>query len=591
MEQGTSAAGRASSASPAKLCECGCGKPTSLALRNRREFGLVKGQPVRFIRGHHAKLLSAQRIARLPAAEAQEEEKLCECGCGKPAPIARRNYLDTGVLKGQPMRYIQSHRAKPAAPDNVVKLCECGCGQPTRIAKRTRRGNKKGQPLRFLNGHQGTLKAARRAAAQPPPEAKLCECGCGEPAPIARLTSAAMGHVAGQPVRFIWGHQNKLKRKDRERDAVQGGGPVKLCECGCGEPAPVATVNKQQKGWVKGQPLRFIHGHYGKVKATRLAADIKAAQRRADDVPSGLCECGCGRPTPIARRNDSVTGVAKGQPMRHLRGHRLGDRAPRRATRKYFVETGQRIGHSVVMDPEITLANATGGRTRHVSLRCDCGREYNRKIELIFRKHDLDAEYCGTCLQGPDLTGQRFGRLAVIEWVPGKQSSGEPGGRWLCKCDCGNEVPVRPSRLSSNHLRSCGCAKSGPPTGYAPGEAAFHSLLSDYRQGARSRGLSWNLGGEEFRRLTSLDCHYCGSAPSKAAGRSLSSGTYTYNGLDRVDNALGYEPGNVVPACWQCNRAKMAMPYEDFLAWIARLASFHFFRPDMTPVGFLKPPA
>lgn len=35
---------------------------------------------------------------------------------------------------------------------------------------------------------------------------KLCECGCGEPAPIASRTNSAKGHVKGQPVRFIVGH-------------------------------------------------------------------------------------------------------------------------------------------------------------------------------------------------------------------------------------------------------------------------------------------------------------------------------------------------------------------------------------------------
>lgn len=40
-----------------------------------------------------------------------------------------------------------------------VKLCECGCGLPTPIALRTRtkRGHKKGEPLRFINGHNSRL--------------------------------------------------------------------------------------------------------------------------------------------------------------------------------------------------------------------------------------------------------------------------------------------------------------------------------------------------------------------------------------------------------------------------------------------------
>lgn len=34
-----------------------------------------------------------------------------------------------------------------------MTLCACGCGQPTSIAMKTRRGNTKGEPTRFLNGH------------------------------------------------------------------------------------------------------------------------------------------------------------------------------------------------------------------------------------------------------------------------------------------------------------------------------------------------------------------------------------------------------------------------------------------------------
>jgi hypothetical protein len=38
----------------AKLCECGCGEPTMLAKQTIRSRGLVKGQPNRFLPGHHA---------------------------------------------------------------------------------------------------------------------------------------------------------------------------------------------------------------------------------------------------------------------------------------------------------------------------------------------------------------------------------------------------------------------------------------------------------------------------------------------------------------------------------------------------------
>jgi hypothetical protein len=37
--------------------------------------------------------------------------------------------------------------------------------------------------------------------------------------------------------------------------------PPGYCECGCGQLAPLAQKTAAAKGWVKGQPIRFIHGH------------------------------------------------------------------------------------------------------------------------------------------------------------------------------------------------------------------------------------------------------------------------------------------------------------------------------------------
>jgi hypothetical protein len=40
---------------------------------------------------------------------------------------------------------------------------------------------------------------------------KLCECGCGQPTPLAPQTSRRFGWVAGEPVRFVAGHNARLK--------------------------------------------------------------------------------------------------------------------------------------------------------------------------------------------------------------------------------------------------------------------------------------------------------------------------------------------------------------------------------------------
>lgn len=41
--------------------------------------------------------------------------------------------------------------------------------------------------------------------------------------------------------------------------------PSGLCQCGCGQPAPIASRSDSRKGWVMGQPVRFIAGHYAHV--------------------------------------------------------------------------------------------------------------------------------------------------------------------------------------------------------------------------------------------------------------------------------------------------------------------------------------
>lgn len=55
-------------------------------------------------------------------------------------------------------------------------------------------------------------------------------------------------------------------------------------------------------------------------------------------------------------------------------------------------------------------------------------------------------------------SGVKFGRLTVVEEVsPHVQSNGEKKRKFLCKCDCGNEVEVIIDNLRSGNSNSCGC--------------------------------------------------------------------------------------------------------------------------------------
>ncbi len=50
-----------------------------------------------------------------------------------------------------------------------------------------------------------------------------------------------------------------------------------------------------------------------------------------------------------------------------------------------------------------------------------------------------------------DLTNQIFGYLTPYEYIK--------GGKWKCKCKCGNETIVDTRNLKSGHTTSCGCKK------------------------------------------------------------------------------------------------------------------------------------
>ena len=56
-------------------------------------------------------------------------------------------------------------------------------------------------------------------------------------------------------------------------------------------------------------------------------------------------------------------------------------------------------------------------------------------------------------------TGMRFGKLVVSKQVERKPNDKDKHYKWLCKCDCGNEIVVRSSDLRRGRIKSCGCLK------------------------------------------------------------------------------------------------------------------------------------
>jgi len=52
-----------------------------------------------------------------------------------------------------------------------------------------------------------------------------------------------------------------------------------------------------------------------------------------------------------------------------------------------------------------------------------------------------------------DITGNKYGNLTVLRY----SRTYKYKSRWICKCECGNEVEVLGGNLKSGHTKSCGC--------------------------------------------------------------------------------------------------------------------------------------
>lgn len=149
-----------------------------------------------------------------------------------------------------------------------------------------------------------------------------------------------------------------------------------------------------------------------------------------------------------------------------------------------------------------------------------------------------------------DITGQRFARLVVLGPV---DRANNRQIMWLCQCDCGNTSTVAGNDLRSLHSQSCGCFQSERRSEIRTTHGLSNDPLyvrwckiidrctcptSDAYANYGGRGISicdeWRHDFKAFHDCVSQLAHY---------------GEKGYT-LDRVDNSLGYRPGNMRWATW-----------------------------------------
>ena len=201
-------------------------------------------------------------------------------------------------------------------------------------------------------------------------------------------------------------------------------------------------------------------------------------------------------------------------------------------------------------EKEISSLFLIGGR----STSCGC-----YKSEFSSKKHLID------------LTGKRFGKWTIIRRV-GSDKNGR--AIWFCRCDCGVEKIVDSNHLRNGKSTSCGCY-SREIHSIECGLFSKRQVYGFYKRNAKRRNIPFELSFNEFIELTQQNCYYCGIEPSNTHISKHNNGDFIYNGLDRKDNTKGYTLSNIVSCCDQCNWAKRDLPYEEFIVWINKLATYN----------------
>ena len=147
-----------------------------------------------------------------------------------------------------------------------------------------------------------------------------------------------------------------------------------------------------------------------------------------------------------------------------------------------------------------------------------------------------------------DLTGQRFGRLTVLERA---QNIGKDVA-WLCQCDCGKQSAVLGNSLKRGLSKSCGCLRDEMVSARFTrhGATKYNKNHPDYRLYAIWRGMisrCYNPNESCYQRYGGAGIAVCDDwLHSFEAFRDWAK-TNGYDdalSIDRIDGKKGYSPEN-----------------------------------------------
>lgn len=139
-----------------------------------------------------------------------------------------------------------------------------------------------------------------------------------------------------------------------------------------------------------------------------------------------------------------------------------------------------------------------------------------------------------------ELTGQRFGRLVVIERIGSRCGN----ALWKCRCNCGNIFETITSCLLSGSTKSCGCLKNDVIKEVHTTHGMTHARIYHTWQGMHQRCNNSKLIG--YKNYGGRGICVCKewSEFIPFYNWAMKNGYNEALTIDRIDNSKGYSPFN-----------------------------------------------
>lgn len=205
--------------------------------------------------------------------------------------------------------------------------------------------------------------------------------------------------------------------------------------------------------------------------------------------------------------------------------------------------TGQKIGRLTVLE---RVGSSCPPKWRCV---CECGKECV-KSSTFLRSSEVPSCGCYTSevtskSRLDDITGKRYGRLTVIKRVPSNGLT-----KWLCRCDCGNEIEALGNNLKRGHTISCGCYRDESRVKVKTIHGYTHTRA--YGVWSKIKGRCYQKNNPSYPRYGGRGIGMCDEwrdNPEAFIKWAYENGyrddaKYGECTVDRIDNNKGYSPDN-----------------------------------------------